>query len=104
MYSEYAMENTEPTPEQLYIDKLRHNLIEIQNSKIKSIAEENFTMAEAYRSKVNALAAQLAQMESRGNSDLMRNCLAQWQHSFSTHITQCIESYSASQIYNVNIY
>jgi hypothetical protein len=81
---------------QVYIEKLRADLVEVSQLKEKAVLSENYTMADAMRSKIISLTEQLNRMETQANTDLLRNCVTQWQGAFATHVSECMKSVGMS--------
>ncbi|KAJ3288624.1 hypothetical protein HK104_008062 [Borealophlyctis nickersoniae] len=87
MYSPQSVRNNAVEADELYVQKLRNSINEMNIVKETAIRTENYALADQTRNKVISLQAQLVKMEHQLNADILTNCVTRWQDDLAGVVT-----------------
>ncbi|KAI9332311.1 hypothetical protein DFJ73DRAFT_897510 [Zopfochytrium polystomum] len=74
--------------DQVYVQKIRNSLAEMNLVKETAIRTENYMLADQTRQKMVALQAQLVKMEHQLNADILINAITAWQVGLADSINK----------------
>ena len=90
MYNDRVLVHNVPDADQVYIQKLKASLAELNAIKEAAAKSENFSTVEVTRSKISALKLQLAKLEDGFNSDVITTHITAWQEDLSGYLSKTL--------------
>ena len=90
MYCPDKLGNAALEPDQLYIERIQEQLQEIAIQKQIALDTEDYTTADQIRNKMNILQQQLNRLEDQFSTDMLQNCVTNWQSELVAYLVDNI--------------
>ncbi|KAJ3050386.1 hypothetical protein HK102_012311 [Quaeritorhiza haematococci] len=78
--------------DEVYVQKLRNSMSEMNLVKENAIRTENYSLADQTRLKMTALQQQLVKMEHQLNADILTNCVTMWQEELAAEVAAAVRN------------